>query len=67
MNMTRFNKAFTDAGGTAPQGRYWLDTEVIDGGQAKQVVIDISSSGYRLDFASKQSSAKIRPVIYFNR
>ena len=67
MNMTRFNKAFTDAGGTAPQGRYWLDTEVIDGGQAKQVVIDISSSGYRLDFASKQSSAKIRPVIRLNR
>ena len=67
MNMTRFNKAFTDAGGTAPEGRYWLDTEVNDGGQAKQVVIDISSSGYRLDFASKQSSAKIRPVIYFNR
>lgn len=67
MNMTRFNKAFTDAGGTAPQGRYWLDTEVNDGGQAKQVVIDISSSGYRLDFASKQSSAKIRPVIHINR
>ena len=67
MNMTRFNKAFTDAGGTAPQGRYWLDTEVIDGGQAKQVVIDISSSGYRLDFVSKQSSAKIRPVIRMKR
>ena len=67
MNMTRFNKAFTDAGGTAPQGRYWTDTEVIDGGQAKQVVIDVSSSGYRLDFASKQSSAKIRPVIQFSR
>lgn len=67
MNMTRFNKAFTDAGGTAPQGRYWLDTEVNDGGQAKQVVIDVSSSGYRLDFASKQSSAKIRPVIRLNR
>ena len=64
MNMIRFNKAFTDAGGTAPQGRYWLDTEVNDGGQAKQVVIDISSSGYRLDFASKQSSAKIRPVFH---
>ena len=62
--MTRFNKAFTDAGGTAPEGRYWTDTEVIDGGQAKQVVIDISSSGYHIDFASKQSSAKIRPVIY---
>lgn len=62
MNMTKFNKAFTDAGGTAPQGRYWTGTEVIDGGQAKQVVIDISSSGYRIDFASKQSSAKIRPV-----
>ena len=67
MNMTKFNKAFTDAGGTAPEGRYWLDTEVNDGGQAKQVVIDISSSGYRLDFESKQSSAKIRPIIYFNR
>ena len=67
MNMTRFNKAFTDAGGTAPQGRYWTGTEVNDGGQAKQVVIDISSSGYRLDFESKQSSAKIRPLIYFNR
>jgi len=67
MNMTRFNKAFTDAGGTAPEGRYWLDTEVNDGGQAKQVVIDISSSGYRLDFASKQSGAKIRPVIRLNR
>lgn len=67
MDMTRFNKAFTDAGGTAPQGRYWLDTEVNDGGQAKQVVIDVSSSGYRIDFASKQSSAKIRPVIQLNR
>lgn len=67
MNMTKFNKAFTDAGGTAPQGRYWTGTEVNDGGQAKQVVIDISSSGYRLDFASKQSSAKIRPIISFNR
>lgn len=67
MNMTRFNKAFTDAGGTAPEGRYWLDTEVNDGGQAKQVVIDISSSGYRIDFASKQSSAKVRPVIRLNR
>ena len=67
MNMTRFNKAFTDAGGTAPEGRYWLDAEVDDGGQAKQVVIDISSSGYRLDFVSKQSSAKIRPVIRMKR
>ena len=67
MDMTRFNKAFTDAGGTAPQGRYWTGTEVNDGGQAKQVVIDISSSGYRLDFASKQSSAKIRPVISLSR
>lgn len=67
MNMTRFNKAFTDAGGTAPEGRYWLDTEVIDGGQAKQVVIDISSSGYRIDFASKQSNARIRPVIRLYR
>lgn len=66
MNMTRFNKAFTDVGGTAPQGRYWLDTEVIDGGQAKQVVIDITDR-YYIDFASKQSSAKIRPVIRLNR
>ena len=66
MNMTKFNKAFTDAGGTAPQGRYWLDTEVIDGGQAKQVVIDITDR-YYINFASKQSSAKIRPVIRLYR
>lgn len=66
MNMTRFNKAFTDAGGTAPQGRYWLDTEVNDGGQAKQVVIDITDR-YYINFASKQSSAKIRPVIRLYR
>lgn len=64
MNMTRFNKAFTDAGGTAPNGRYWLDAEVIDGGQVKQAVIDIANK-YYIEFVSKQSVAKIRPMIRF--
>ena len=65
MNMTKLNKAFTDAGGTPLSGRYWMATEILDGGQAKQGVIDINSSSYHIEFGSKQQFAKIRPVIRF--
>ena len=47
MDMTRFNKAFTDAGGTAPSGNYWVDTECKDLSSFRQVQMGVQSTGYR--------------------
>lgn len=68
MDMTRFNKAFTDAGGTAPSGNYWADTECKDASlypQVQQVQMILQSTGYSLGINSKSSYAKVRPFIRY--
>ena len=64
MDMTRFNKAFTDAGGTAPSDVYWTRTECQDGGNYKQGIISIGG-GYNFDLRSKTSIARVRPFIKY--
>lgn len=65
MDMTRFNKAFTDAGGTAPSGTYWTSTECQDGSDYKQGVIDVNGAGYSFFLSSKVNSNKVRPFIHY--
>ena len=65
MDMTRFNKAFTDAGGTAPSGNYWVDTECKDASSYPQVQMGVQSTGYSLGINSKSSNAKVRPFIRY--
>ena len=65
MDMTRFNKAFTDAGGTAPSGNYWVDTECKDLSSFRQVQMGVQSTGYSLGINSKSSYAKVRPFIRY--
>lgn len=65
MDMTRFNKAFTDAGGTAPSGNYWVDTECKDASSYPQVQMYVQSIGYSLGINSKSSNAKVRPFIRY--
>lgn len=65
MDMTRFNKAFTDAGGTAPSGNYWVDTECKDASSYLQVQMTVQSIGYSLGINSKSSNAKVRPFIRY--
>ena len=65
MDMTRFNKAFTDAGGTAPSGNYWVDTECKDYSSFLQVQMSVQSTGYSLGINSKSSNAKVRPFIRY--
>ena len=65
MDMTRFNKAFTDAGGTAPSGNYWVDTECKDASSYLQVQMTVQSIGYSLGINSKSSYAKVRPFIRY--
>lgn len=65
MDMTRFNKAFTDAGGTAPSGIYWVDTECKDASSYPQVQMGVQSTGYSLGINSKSSNAKVRPFIRY--
>ena len=65
MDMTRFNKAFTDAGGTAPSGNYWVDVECKDLSSFLQVQMYVQSTGYSLGINSKSSNAKVRPFIRY--
>ena len=65
MDMTRFNAAFTRVGGGPMMGRYWTNTECKDGSEYKQVVINVGGSDYSISLAPKNSTAKIRPVIWF--
>ena len=66
MDMTRFNAAFTRVGGDPMMGRYWTNTECKDGSEYKQVVVNVGgSNNYSISLAPKNSTAKIRPVIWF--
>lgn len=65
MDMTRFNKAFTDAGGIAPSGTYWTSTECQDGSDYKQGIIDVNGAGYSFFLSSKTASSKVRPFIHY--
>lgn len=65
MDMTRFNKAFTDAGGTAPSGIYWVDTECKAYSSFLQVQMGVQSTGYSFRINTKSSYAKVRPFIRY--
>ena len=65
MDMTRFNKAFTDAGGTAPSGIYWTSTECQDGSDYKQATIGVNGAGYGFSLSPKVASNKVRPFIHY--
>ncbi len=65
MDMTRFNKAFTDAGGTAPSGLYWTSTECQDGSDYKQAAIGVNSAGYGFILSPKAAYNKVRPFIHY--
>lgn len=65
MDMTHFNNAFTNVGGTPPSGTYWTSTECKDGTEYKMATITISGGKYHLDLKPKTSTAKVRPVIEF--
>ena len=65
MDMSRFNAAFTRVGGEPMMGTYWTNTECKDGSEYKQVVINVGGSDYSISLASKNSTAKIRPIIWF--
>lgn len=65
MDMTRFNAAFTRVGGDPMMGRYWTNTECKDGSEYKQVVVNVGGGDYSISLAPKNSTAKIRPIIWF--
>ena len=65
MDMTRFNAAFTRVGGDPMMGRYWTNTECKDGSEYKQVVINVGGGDYSISLVPKNSTAKIRPIIFF--
>ena len=64
MDMTRFNKAFTDVGGTAPNGFYWTSTECKDGSDYNQVIMGVGG-GYSFGLMPKNTSASVRPFIHY--
>ena len=64
MDMTRFNKAFTDVGGTAPSGTYWTKNECQDGTYYMQGTMSITS-GYNFGMTSKTNTARVRPFIRY--
>ena len=64
MDMTRFNKAFTDVGGTAPSGSYWTSNECQDGGNYMQGTMFIGG-GYSFQLTSKTNTAQVRPFIRY--
>lgn len=64
MDMTRFNKAFTDVGGTAPSGSYWTRNECQDRGNYMQGIMFIGG-GYSFQLTSKTNSAQVRPFIRY--
>ena len=65
MDMTRFNRAFTNVGGTPPSGTYWTGMECKVGSEYKMATIEISGGKYHLGLKSKTETAKVRPVIYY--
>lgn len=65
MDMTRFNRAFTNVGGTPPSGTYWTSMECKVGSEYKMATIEISGGKYHLGLKSKTETAKVRPVIYY--
>lgn len=64
MDMTRFNKAFTDVGGTAPNGSYWTSTECKDGSGYNQAIMRVGG-GYSFGLMPKNTSASVRPFIHY--
>lgn len=64
MDMTRFNKAFTDVGGTAPSGSYWTSNECQEGSEYYQGVMSITG-GYGFGMTSKTNTAQVRPFIRY--
>ena len=65
MDMTRFNKAFTDVGGTAPSGSYWTSTECKEGLDYKQATISFTGSTYDFAPLRKDSHVGVRPFILY--
>ena len=65
MDMTRFNKAFTDVGGTAPMGPYWTSTECKDHSDYNQATIGFIGSTCDFRLLPKNSSASVRPFIHY--
>ena len=65
MDMTRFNNAFTNVGGTPPSGTYWTYMECKDGTEYKMATIEISGGKFHLGLKSKTETAKVRPIIYY--
>ena len=65
MDMTRFNRAFTNVGGTPPSGTYWTYMECKDGAEYKMATIEISGGKFHLGLKSKTETAKVRPVILY--
>ena len=65
MDMARFNRAFTNVGGTPPSGTYWTYMECKDGAEYKMATIEISGGKFHLGLKSKTETAKIRPFILY--
>ena len=65
MDMTRFNAAFTNVGGTPPSGTYWTNVECKDGTEYKMATIEISGGKFHLGLKSKTETAKVRPFISY--
>lgn len=65
MDMARFNRAFTNVGGTPPSGTYWTYMECKDGAEYKMATIEISGGKFHLGLKSKTETAKVRPVIFY--
>lgn len=65
MDMTRFNRAFTNVGGTPPSGTYWTGMECKVGSEYKMATIEISGGKFHLGLKSKTETAKVRPFIRY--
>ena len=65
MDNSRFDAAFTRVNGDPMMGEYWTNTECKDGSEYKQVVVNVGGSQYSISLQPKNSTAKIRPIIWF--
>lgn len=65
MDKSRFDAAFTRVNGDPMMGTYWTNTECKDGSEYKQVVVNVGGSQYSISLQPKNSTAKIRPIIWF--
>ena len=65
MDMARFNRAFTNVGGTPPSGTYWTGMECKVGSEYKMATIEISGGKLHLGLKSKTETAKVRPFIFY--